>query len=265
MTLKAAALVAFALVAAGAAEALPPAKTMYTDALAREQTLRAALSAPDASPGVLEEVRAEIAAYEAIVRGYPASGYSDNALWQAGCLALDAFARFGQAIDRDAGIRLLRRLAAGYPASSLVAQVPAQLARVNARDAAAPRPQPAKPPAERSPARAPGSLVTIRDIHRTDLPDAVRITIELDGEVPFHDERIADPPRVFVDLPAEGDVGIEKCGAKPPQHVRHQRICQIELEVDEEREEHSKRVKAQTDDEPRSGMRPRLGGIGGEP
>jgi len=65
MTLKAAALVAFALVAAGAAEALPPAKTMYTDALAREQTLRAALSAPDASPGVLEEGRAEIAAYEA--------------------------------------------------------------------------------------------------------------------------------------------------------------------------------------------------------
>jgi len=33
------------------------------------------------------------------------------------------------------------------------------------------------------------------------LPDAVRITIELDAEVPFHEERIADPARVFVDLP----------------------------------------------------------------
>ena len=33
------------------------------------------------------------------------------------------------------------------------------------------------------------------------LPDAVRITIELDGEVPFHDDRIAGPARVFVDLP----------------------------------------------------------------
>ena len=33
------------------------------------------------------------------------------------------------------------------------------------------------------------------------LPDAVRITIELDSEVPFRDERIADPSRVFVDLP----------------------------------------------------------------
>ena len=33
------------------------------------------------------------------------------------------------------------------------------------------------------------------------LPDAVRITIELDAEVPFHEERIQDPARVFVDLP----------------------------------------------------------------
>ena len=33
------------------------------------------------------------------------------------------------------------------------------------------------------------------------LPDAVRITIELDTEVPFHEERIPDPARVFVDLP----------------------------------------------------------------
>jgi N-acetylmuramoyl-L-alanine amidase len=33
------------------------------------------------------------------------------------------------------------------------------------------------------------------------LPDAVRITIELDTEVAFHEERIQDPARVFVDLP----------------------------------------------------------------
>jgi N-acetylmuramoyl-L-alanine amidase len=30
----------------------------------------------------------------------------------------------------------------------------------------------------------------------------VRVIIELDGEVPFHDERLTDPPRVFVDLPS---------------------------------------------------------------
>ena len=49
--------------------------------------------------------------------------------------------------------------------------------------------------------RATCQLATIKDIRRAVLPDAVRITIELDAEVPFHDERIADPARVFVDLP----------------------------------------------------------------
>jgi len=42
-------------------------------------------------------------------------------------------------------------------------------------------------------------------------------------------------------------------------------LLEEELEVDEEREEHSKRVKAEADDGPQLGMRPRLGGIGGEP
>jgi ATP-binding cassette, subfamily B, multidrug efflux pump len=42
-------------------------------------------------------------------------------------------------------------------------------------------------------------------------------------------------------------------------------LLEEELEVDEEQEEHVKRVKGQADEEPRLGMRPRLGGIGGEP
>ena len=45
------------------------------------------------------------------------------------------------------------------------------------------------------------AIATIKDIRRTVLPDAVRITIELDREVPFRNERIPDPMRVFVDLP----------------------------------------------------------------
>jgi len=114
-----------------AAFALPPARTMYSDALAREQSVRAALAAPDAAPAVLLDVRALVTAYEAVVRQYPASGYSDNALWQAGLLALDAFARFGQQLDKDRGVRLLRKLTVAYPSSRLVAQVPEQLARVH--------------------------------------------------------------------------------------------------------------------------------------
>ena len=46
----------------------------------------------------------------------------------------------------------------------------------------------------------PARTATIKDIRRTVLPDAVRLTIELDSEVPFHEERISDPARVFVDL-----------------------------------------------------------------
>ncbi|TMG58415.1 MAG: ABC transporter ATP-binding protein [Chloroflexi bacterium] len=42
-------------------------------------------------------------------------------------------------------------------------------------------------------------------------------------------------------------------------------LLEEELEVDEEREEHSKRVKAEADEGPQLGMRRRLGGIGGEP
>jgi hypothetical protein len=42
-------------------------------------------------------------------------------------------------------------------------------------------------------------------------------------------------------------------------------LLEEELDVDEEREEHAKRVQAQSEQGPPLGMRPRLGGIGGEP
>ena len=184
-----------------------PARTMYTDALAREQAVRAAMTAKDATPAVLADVHAVIATYESLVRRYPASGYSDNALWQAGRLALDAFLRFGETADRDAGVKLLRRLATGYPSSTLAARVPAQLAALDSEESG-PASVASKAPVARSasteasqPAAGAERIATIRDIKRTVLGDAVRVTIELDGEVPFHDERIADPDRVFVDLP----------------------------------------------------------------
>jgi N-acetylmuramoyl-L-alanine amidase len=43
-------------------------------------------------------------------------------------------------------------------------------------------------------------LTTVKDIRRTVLTDAVRVVIELDGEVDFRQDRIDGPPRVFVDL-----------------------------------------------------------------
>ncbi len=205
--------VAFCAFGAGAARAQP--RSRYNDALAREQKVRAVLGAADAPASVAADVHGVVAAYEALVRRFPASGYCDNALWQAGRLELDLFDKFGDTAERDAGIRLLRRLAAGYPSSRLAAQVPETLLRVRRDDAdaharARPAPKaataadtPTQPAAHNAAPTPPSSnrIATIKSIRRSVLPDAVRIVIELDGEVVFHDERISDPSRVFVDLP----------------------------------------------------------------
>jgi N-acetylmuramoyl-L-alanine amidase len=171
---------------------------MYTDALTREQEVRVLLNGAEATPAVLIDVRAVISAYEAVVKRYPASGYADNALWQGGRLALDAFAKFSQPQDQATGVRLLRKLAAVYVTSTLAKRVPDELARVDSADDASPAAAPALPAAR---AAAAGPLATIKEIRRAVLPDAVRVTIELDAEVSFHEERIPDPWRVFVDLP----------------------------------------------------------------
>src|ERR1700674_2402652 len=110
--------------------AAAPVRTRYGDALAREQAVRAELTADQPPAPVLKEVRAVVNDYQSIVRQYPASGYSDDALWQAGRLSLDAFARFGQAQDKEMGVRLLRALATGYPASKLAKKVPQVLEAV---------------------------------------------------------------------------------------------------------------------------------------
>ena len=141
----------FRLAAGGA----PPVRTMYNDAMAKEQAVRPELDAPESAASVLVHIHAAIAAYEALVRHYPASGYCDYALWQAGRLSLDAFGRFKQSADRELGVRLLRRLAAQYPTSKLAKQVPDQLARVDASDdpsMARPKaPQPAAAPVKAQP------------------------------------------------------------------------------------------------------------------
>src|SRR4051812_12267539 len=117
--------------------AAPPVKSMYADATVREVRVRGAMAAPDAPPAVLGEVHAIVTAYESIMRHYPGSGYGDDALWLAGRLSLDAFARFGQGVDRGSGVRLLKRRTANFPASRLAKLVPEQLAKVSQDEPAA--------------------------------------------------------------------------------------------------------------------------------
>ena len=48
--------------------------------------------------------------------------------------------------------------------------------------------------------RAQDTLSIIRDVRRDVLPEGVRITVELDREIPFYQERLENPSRVFFDL-----------------------------------------------------------------
>jgi N-acetylmuramoyl-L-alanine amidase len=211
-----------------------PAQRLYDRALERERELRMA-----EPPPTREQLRKAINAYDAMVRRFPRSGYSDNALWQAGHLALLSYERFGQPADRQTAWRLLGRLKTQYPTSSLAAKVgkaPAEAKHVNAADG---RSRPAVlPPAqptvealataeeETANLEGPGSAeggsrkvdgspwaeggghkmeeegapVLIRNIKRSALPDGVRVTVELAGEVPFRVERLENPRRVFFDL-----------------------------------------------------------------
>jgi N-acetylmuramoyl-L-alanine amidase len=180
---------------------------LYKEALAREGAIRkqidtlgsSALPAP-----ILGRIRTLVGAYQDLSRLFPKSGYSDNALWQGAMLSADAFWQFGEAQDRTTAIRLLRALNERFPNSSLLKQVPAQLDRLqNARataSARAPSPRLTEHPAPTVVERSVSGTSILRAIRREALPDALRITLELDREEPFHYERIGGPPRVFIDL-----------------------------------------------------------------
>jgi len=215
MTLR---LAAVLLVTSALASAVPlaaggqPPRILYDRALEREQTLRVA-----EPPPTLEQLRSAVSAYEALVRRFPTSGYSDNALWQAGHIALLAYERFGQSADKLTASRLLLRLKDQYPASSLAAQVDDALVHAEA----AVRPPAQAPPATSALQRkgtdtpvlpperkvgndagsqASGGPALIRAVKRTPLPEGMRVTIELDAEVAFRSERLENPRRVFFDL-----------------------------------------------------------------
>jgi N-acetylmuramoyl-L-alanine amidase len=188
--------------------ATPTVQAMFDDAAAKEDAVRKALGESKATEAMLKAVRSVVNDYETLVRRYPNSGYSDDALWQAGRLSLDAFSRFRQPVDQETGARLLRMLQAEYPSSKFARLVPEQLrepaqASVQAERAQAPASK--APPRETAPSAppptpAPAALATIKAIRRVPMADGVRVVIEMDKEVPFHEERISGPSRIFVDF-----------------------------------------------------------------
>ena len=168
------------------AEAQPAARARYETALEREKEVRALL-ANEATRMPASQLAAQVirvlTAFEAVVRRFPTSGYADNALFQAASLADTAFDTLKQPAFRERAIRLNQWLVNEYPASSLVKKANAGLAALT-RDA---RPESAK-------------RATLMKIDRQSLRDVVRVTVELDSEVQYFEQKLSGPERVFFDL-----------------------------------------------------------------
>jgi N-acetylmuramoyl-L-alanine amidase len=166
------------------------ADAVFNDLKAREGELRSELDlAPqlraqppgEATTALLRRLRLAVSAYESMARRFPRSGYSDNALWQGALLSSDAFWQFGDSRDRTAALRLFDLLKTQFPSSSLVAQMGSHVTRLNG-------------------AETTSALAMLKSVRREALPDALRITLELEREAMFHEERLDGPPRVFIDL-----------------------------------------------------------------
>ena len=189
------------------------AEARYTAAKVRDDAVRAAIAAmePTAPAAtrtpIITEARAVISAYEALVRIYRASGYADNALFNAASIADALHDRFGLTTDRDAALRLYRRLAKEYPTAPLARQSSGHIERLEQiaeeRAPIAPALGAAAPQAANA-RSAPGvpaeGRARLLGIERSLLPGIVRITLQLNREVRYQEETLSGPSRVFFDL-----------------------------------------------------------------
>ena len=89
-----------------------------------------------------------------------------------------------------------------YPNSSLVRRANQQLTELATPKTATAPPAPTVTPAQAAAVAVPTPTpaATLTGIQRTVLPDTVRITLALDREVTYHEEKIAGPARLFFDL-----------------------------------------------------------------
>jgi len=213
------AVAAWLLVCDLAAQAAKPqtAKERFEAAQQRDEQVRVLLtsvsnSAPPAD--LVTEVKQVMTSFESVVRRFPTSGYADNALWQAASLGDAAYQRLNRPEDRDRAMKLYRWLVQEYPSSSFVKQASAKIESLAAIATPSPLPPvPAAPipnlPATATPVSLPAAVApvvpssdraTLTSIQRVVLPGSVRVTLELDKEVAYREERLSGPSRVFFDL-----------------------------------------------------------------
>jgi len=197
------------------------ARERYEAARALDAAARALVArTPDDGPAAARQraiaaAARAIARYEGVVRRFPSSGYTDNALYQAADLAAAVYAAYGRVTHRTQVATYVRWLTREYPASPLRTKARAVLRQVEAERAqrvavrAAPRRPPERPdpvvaaaaPSAPAPvAAAPGGSPSLQTIEPVVLPDVVRLTLPLDREVLFTHQTLDNPPRAFIDL-----------------------------------------------------------------
>ena len=116
---------------------------MFKKAQAQEAAL------PKTDPAIVD-LRRAANAYEAVVRRYPSSSYSDDSLWQAAALMERAHSKSGTATDLDKAVKLLAWLRREYPASKHASAAGTKLAAL--QPSAPATAGPAAPPLAATPA-----------------------------------------------------------------------------------------------------------------
>ena len=205
------------------------ARARYVAAVERDEQVRVQLTDfKDKTPqaDLISQVTQVMASFEAIVRRFPTSGYADDALYQAASLADAAYQRFNRGEDRDRALKMYRWLVTEYPKSTFVKRANAKIAGF----ASLPPPPTAAParaaavtaaplsarsstigffafarpvvPARAASAEAasPAARGILTSIERVVMPDSVRVTLELDREVTYREDRLTGPSRLFFDL-----------------------------------------------------------------
>lgn len=210
----------------------PTVKERFDEAINRDDKVRLVLTNyTDKTPpkDLAVQVTQVMTSFESLVRRFPASGYADDALWRAASLADAAYQRLNRPEDRDKALKFYRWLVQEYPKSTFVKQANAKISKyLPAIAAPVPAPPVAKatPPPPLLPAKMLGLMIpiapplvadsvavsvddtvkptgeraTLTSIQRVVLPDAVRVTLELDREIAYREERLGGPARLFFDL-----------------------------------------------------------------
>lgn len=193
-------------------------KDRFESARASDEQVRVFLTNFTSAPppaDLARQVSQVMTSFESIVRRFPTSSYADNALWHAASLADAAYQRLNRPEDREKAMKLYRWLVQEYPKSTFAKQANAKIAQMGKMTVASVAPAAPElvlvstPPAAvnaSAPAGAPpvpvtpAERATLTSIQRVVLPNAVRVTIELDKEVVYKEERLSGPSRLFFDL-----------------------------------------------------------------